>query len=156
MIIFFGTKVRKKTLGSGQFYCPRCQTTRPYLRQQGTRYFTIYFIPILPMGDIGEFVECGVCGGMFEPSVLDMKLKNKPTTLAEMLNTLAARLEHGIPVEYMIRDLTAAGLELETARKAIDSAIGTARHYFPACSLTYAASVQTCRECQKPLEPYRP
>jgi hypothetical protein len=154
MIIFFGMKVRKKTLGTGQFFCPHCKTQRPYKHQQGTRYFTIYFIPIIPMGDVGEFIECQICGSMFQTDILKVKRQAAPQNLAAMLNTLKSRLDDGVPVEYAVRDLTAAGLDLDMARKSIDNAIGTERSVCNACSLTYSPSVVSCTECHKNLETY--
>ncbi|MFN8372872.1 MAG: zinc-ribbon domain-containing protein [Anaerolineae bacterium] len=155
MIIFFGSKVRKKKLGSGQFYCPRCKAMRPYTHQQGTRYFTVYFIPIIPMGDVGEFIECDVCHSMFQLDALKAKPAQKPLDLAGMLNTLKPRLEHGVPVEYAVRDLTSAGLDLDMARKAIDNAIGLERNGCKTCGLTYSPAVITCTECNGALETYR-
>jgi transcription elongation factor Elf1 len=152
MMIIFGTKIRKSTVGSGKFFCPRCRTMRAYNHQKGTRYFTLYFIPIIPMGDIGEFIECGVCGGMFQLDVLKMKPQQPKPDLASMLNTLKSRLDGGVPVEYAVRDLTAAGLELDMARKAIDNAIGTARNKCKNCGLTYAPRIVTCTECHGTLD----
>ena len=72
MFILFGTKAREKDVGSGQFYCPRCRTNRRYTHRRASRYFTLYFIPLIPMGKLGEYVECGECGGRFDPQVLDI------------------------------------------------------------------------------------
>ncbi len=151
-MIIFGTKVRKKTVNSGQFFCPRCRAMRTYNHQKGTRYFTLYFIPLIPMGDVGEFIECSVCGGMFQLDVLKMKAPQPKADLAGMLNTLKARLEGGVPVEYAVRDLTGAGLDLDMARKAVDNTIGTERNICKDCGLTYAPAVITCTECHKTLE----
>jgi hypothetical protein len=151
-MIIFGTKVRKKTVKSGTFFCPRCRTMRAYNHQKGTRYFTLYFIPIIPMGDVGEFIECDVCAGMFQLDVLKMKAPQPKPDLAGMLNTLKQRLASGVPIEYAVRDLTAAGLDLDTARKTIDNAIGTERNKCKTCGLTYAPSIVTCTECQGTLE----
>jgi transcription elongation factor Elf1 len=151
-MIIFGTKVRKKTIKSGQFFCPRCGTSRPYNHQKGTRYFTLYFIPIIPMGEMGEFIECGVCGNMFQLDVLKIKQPQPRADLAGMLNTLKTRLDGGVPIEYAVRDLTAVGLELDMARKAVDNAIGTQRNVCKACGLTYSPAVITCTECHGILE----
>lgn len=64
-----------------------------------------------------------------------------------MMNTLKPRLEEGYPVEFMVRDLTAARLDRDLAIKAVDDAIGSRRKKCPNCRLTYAANITGCREC---------
>lgn len=53
-MIIWGSKMRYKTLGEGEFYCPRCAATRRYLHKSARRFFTLYFIPLIPMKDMGE------------------------------------------------------------------------------------------------------
>ncbi len=69
-MIIFGTKGRIKEVGSGQFVCPRCRAMRLYKRKHAARYFTLYFIPVFKIKDLGEFVECQTCGGTFQTAVL--------------------------------------------------------------------------------------
>lgn len=152
-MIIFGTKVRKKTMRTGQFFCPRCRTTRPFNHQKGTRYFTLYFVPLIPMGDVGEFIECDVCHGTFQLDVLKMKPAPARADLAGMLNTLKTRLEGGVPIEYAVRDLTAAGLELDTARTAVKNALPVERNVCKTCGLSYAPNVTTCTVCQGTIDP---
>lgn len=153
-MIIWGSKVRSKKLDEGQFHCPRCQTTRTYHYKRATRYFSLYFIPLIPMKDLGEFVECQTCGSAFEPIVLRTRPAQAAASgdqLATMLNTLKSRLEEGYSTEYMVRDLTAARLDRDVALKAVNDAIGTARKTCPACKLTYASTVMACRECGRTL-----
>ena len=62
-----------------------------------------------------------------------------------------ARLEKGYPVEYMVRDLTSAGLNFDVARSAITSAVGTAYKKCKTCGLSYAQTAGNCAECGGPL-----
>lgn len=152
-MIIFGTKARQKTVGAGQFYCPRCQVQRAYERKKARRYFTLYFIPVIPMDELGEFVECQTCHMAFTPDVLSMKPAPRKLTVTEMLNTVKKLLEvDAMPVEYLVRDLTAAGLDREVALATIRDQIGDGRKTCPNCGLTYAPAVTTCSECQQPLE----
>jgi hypothetical protein len=151
-MIIFGTKARHKTIGTGQFYCPRCQTQRTYERKKAKRYFTLYFVPIIPMGDMGEFVVCQTCHTAFETAVLASKAPQHKMSLAEMLNSVKSLLDSGTPVEYMVRDLTAAGLDREIALKTIDGQIGATRKMCSHCGLTYTPTVDTSAECQNPLK----
>jgi len=150
-MIIFGTSVKRKTISSGQFYCPRCQATRAYDLKKAKRYISFYFIPVIPIGELGDFVECQTCGAAFEAGVLNMKAPQKQVTLAEMLNSTKERLTAGAPIEYVVRDLTAAGLDRTVALAAVDSAIGSSRNICHTCGLTYANIVQTCAECGQPL-----
>lgn|GEM_PF-621439 len=154
-MIIFGTKARTKTIDSGTFFCPHCQTTRSYELKKAKNYFALYFIPIIPLNDLGEFVECQTCRTTFDAQVLTMPQAQKPkrgVTLAEMLNTIKPQLEGGMPIEYLLRDLTSAGLDRDVALTTIDAAIGKERRICPTCGLTYAAAVATCSEDDTPLE----
>ena len=150
-MIIFGSRPRMKTIGSGSFYCPRCQTTREYELKRARNYFTLYFVPIFPIGDAGEFVECQFCHMTFKSEVLNMKAPPRKVDLATMLNSVKSDLEGGMSVEYVLRDLVAAGLDRDIALNVVKSAIGDQRRQCPKCGLSYAANVNTCSECHEPL-----
>ena len=80
MIIIFGNKVRYKTLSTGQFYCPQCKTRRDYELRQARNWFSIYFIPIVPLNQLGEFVTCLTCGANFQQEVLSMPIPSSTPT----------------------------------------------------------------------------
>lgn len=69
-MIIYGTKGKQVQTGSGQFHCPRCSREQSYKHMTVKRYFTLYFIPVLPIGTAGEFIECSRCGGTFDTAVL--------------------------------------------------------------------------------------
>lgn len=71
-MIIFGTRSVESTIGNGFFYCPRCNTQRTYRLIGVNRWFTLYFIPVIPMGRIGRYVECDSCAGTFAEEVLGM------------------------------------------------------------------------------------
>lgn len=75
MFILFGFTVRGTTRGTGTFSCPREGGDREYQRQQLRRWFTLFFIPLVPLNTVGEAVHCTSCGGDWEPAVL-----TRPTT----------------------------------------------------------------------------
>lgn len=70
MIIFgFSTKQKAKT--AGQFHCPVCQTDRTYAELRHSRRFTLFFIPVLPLGSSSTGrVICTNCGSEFSESVV--------------------------------------------------------------------------------------
>ncbi len=69
-MIIFGTRGINRNVGAGQFFCPRCSTEQSYTHKAVKRFFTIYFIPLIPMGTAGEFVECQGCAGTFAMDIL--------------------------------------------------------------------------------------
>lgn len=71
-MIIFGTKGRTKEIGRGEFFCPNCRTRRAYLEKRIARYFTLYFIPIFPIKNLGEYVECQVCLKTYKTDILRM------------------------------------------------------------------------------------
>ena len=154
-MIIFGTRVRHKVVGEGQFYCPKCQTRRAYQHKKATRYFALYFVPLVPMGQSGEFVECQTCGTAFEPGVLQLKAPPQSRLsqgdLAALLNTLPDRLSAGTPAEYLVRDLTRAGLDRNVALGMIEPHLAAGRKTCASCGLTYAAAVTHCTECGQAL-----
>lgn len=72
MILIWGTRGRTKAAGSGEFHCPDCSARHPYVLQEVKRWFTFFFIPVFPMGKLGQYVECGRCKATFNERVLQM------------------------------------------------------------------------------------
>jgi tellurite resistance protein len=69
-IIFYGTKGITYSAGAGQFHCPACGPRQDYRSRRVRRFFTLYFIPIIPLDLVGEYVECQKCQGTFKPEIL--------------------------------------------------------------------------------------
>lgn len=69
-MIIFGTRTMASSQGGGVFNCPRCGMQRNYAHKQLNRWFTLYFIPCIPMGRAGEYLECMSCGGTYGMEVL--------------------------------------------------------------------------------------
>lgn len=62
-------------LSQGTFFCPHCGGDRQYAHKQARRWFTIFFLPVIPLKVLGEYVECQTCRNAYAPAVLSM-----PTT----------------------------------------------------------------------------
>lgn len=156
-MIIFGTRLRHRKIGEGEFFCPKCQAGRVYHHKEAIRYFTLYFLPVIPIQRLGDYVECQTCGVAYDPQVRDLH-KGASTyyegekDLAKIINALTPRLEGGYPIEYMVRDLTAANLDLDIARQMIDTTVGPRRKVCGRCSLTYGESAAICMECGEPVE----
>ena len=150
MIIIFGTKVRYKTISTGQFYCPQCKTKRDYERRKARNYFALYFIPIIPLSDAGEFVTCLTCGTNFQPDVLSIPIPtNSP--LERVVRETQADLDSGTPIEMARQKLINIGLSRDLVEQVIGQAAGTDRKRCPADNLTYRSTAQRCAQCGTPL-----
>ena len=53
------------TKASGTFYCAKCAANRPFKHQTKRQFLTVYFIPLIPLQKIGEFIKCGKCQETF-------------------------------------------------------------------------------------------
>lgn len=69
-MIIYGYRNREIVRGTGSFYCSKCAVQRPYKHKKVVRYFTLFFIPLFPLGTLSEYVECGVCGRTYKPEIL--------------------------------------------------------------------------------------
>jgi tellurite resistance protein len=72
LLIIFGLRVLYRTIGQGEFHCQRCGGDRPYQHRTGRRWFTLFFIPVIPLTMTGEHVKCAVCGTCYRMGVLDL------------------------------------------------------------------------------------
>lgn len=66
-MIIYGHRSRERDIAEGEFTCPHCQATRPYKHKRLVRYLTLFFIPTIPLGTLGESVQCQVCFSSFPP-----------------------------------------------------------------------------------------
>jgi hypothetical protein len=82
-MIIFGWRGRAGVIARGVFACPHCGADRQYLHKRMRRWFTLFFIPVIPLNALGEFVQCESCKQSFKTMVLDA-----PTT-ATLQNELA-------------------------------------------------------------------
>ncbi len=69
-MIIFGTRGVTSTKETGPFNCPSCGDQRAYSRRSVRRFFTLYFIPVIPLDQVGEYIECLTCKQQFGEEVL--------------------------------------------------------------------------------------
>jgi hypothetical protein len=70
VIIIFGLRVVWSTIATGVFYCRKCGGDRNYRHRSGRRFFTLFFIPLIPMNKVGEHVQCQTCKTRYVTEVL--------------------------------------------------------------------------------------
>lgn len=99
MLIIFGLRVFYRTIAQGTFHCRRCGGDRQYRHRAGRRWFTLFFLPVIPLNAVGEHVQCTTCRTRYVTDVL-----SQPTTAqmqaalpAGMRAAVAAMLRSGDP-----------------------------------------------------------
>ena len=70
-MIIFGTRGITTTPQTGNFFCPQCNGQTTYQLKRVRRFFTLYFIPLIPLDKVGEYVECPRCQGTYDIGILD-------------------------------------------------------------------------------------
>ncbi|MEO7555609.1 MAG: zinc ribbon domain-containing protein [Acidimicrobiales bacterium] len=71
MLIFFGWRTRASVVGNGVFHCPQCGADRSYALKRMRRWFTLFFLPVIPLKTVGDFVQCETCNQSFNTTVLE-------------------------------------------------------------------------------------
>jgi hypothetical protein len=90
VLIIFGLRVFYRTIAQGTFHCRRCGGDREYRHRSGRRWFTLFFIPVIPLNAVGENVQCTTCRTRYVVEVL-----NQPTT-AQMQAALPAGMRAAV------------------------------------------------------------
>lgn len=88
LLIIWGWRTRGRHVGDGEFYCPDEGGDRPYRLMAARRWFTLFWIPLVPGKELGEYVECSSCGTPFPHAALA-----QPTT-TQMAQSLRTALRH--------------------------------------------------------------
>ncbi len=82
MLVIFGTTVIGKVVKSGSFYCPRCNMERGYQVKQNEKYFSLFFIPLIPIGKSGDTLACSFCKTSYIPSSILSEEEYTSSTIA--------------------------------------------------------------------------
>jgi len=69
-MIIYGTKGKSIHVADGDFFCPRCNSEQDYKHFQVKNYFTLYFIPVFPIGKGEDYLECGGCKQAWSQDIL--------------------------------------------------------------------------------------
>jgi uncharacterized tellurite resistance protein B-like protein len=69
-MIIWGSRGLTSTVDSQPFHCPQCDRQRQGDLKQVRTFFTLYFIPLIPLSVAGRYVECTSCGGTFAEDAL--------------------------------------------------------------------------------------
>jgi hypothetical protein len=91
MLLIWGWRTRFRTLADGLFHCPSCGADRHFARKQARRWFTVFFLPIIPLKVLGEFVECQTCKKGYDEHILRL-----PTSAALTEHLVGATREAAV------------------------------------------------------------
>jgi hypothetical protein len=106
-IIIWGSRGVTSNLEHGRFFCPGCRSREEYTLKQVRRYFTIYFIPLFPLGQGQTYVECDNCGRTYKESVLEYE---PPSEGEQLLARVYDELKDGASVDSQKRTLLESGM----------------------------------------------
>lgn len=143
MFIIWGVSHRTSTIEQGDFYCPTCDSREEYDLKQNRPYFSLFFIPLIPMGGGQRYVECAGCGNAFNEDVFDYK---PPTEGNRLMARMEDELQSGTSVEALKRKLTRQGMEEDEAEDRLLE-LCEDRPVRCRCGRRYHPSIRECIEC---------
>jgi len=115
LLIIFGLRVFYRTIAQGIFHCRRCGGDRQYRHRDGRRWFTLFFIPVIPLNSVGDHVQCAICRTRYVTDVL-----SQPTT-AQMQAALPAGMRAAVSAMLRSGDPSSP----VSRQRAIEAVIGS-------------------------------
>lgn len=135
-MIIWGTRGREVHVGSGHFNCPRCQRQQEYNQKEVKRYFTLYFIPLIPIGTAGGYVECRSCAGTFATEILSYDPEVERQKTAEKFRRLAVLFLLDVkrvtaPTLKALQDIVSDAVDMDIERQDIANDVKMAQNATP-------------------------
>jgi len=150
MFIIYGSRALTKKINEGQFYCPNCDDVDiDYEHKTSRQWFTLYWIPIFPVGSAIEFIECCECKQTFQESVLDIE---PPTAEERLASEYDDKLDRGYSLEACQESLVDDGMTQDQARDYLEKLVGKDMKYVwkcKDCGERYLEEVVKCKPCSK-------
>jgi hypothetical protein len=160
-LIIWGSRNRSCTVDSGKFYCPNCRRSARYDLIEIRRYFTLYFLPLFPVGQTTAYVRCLRCHSNYEEEILDYE---PPPAIAEpaeveevhvaeaadddpLLAEAERELHSGASMATVQRKLVGQGLNQQQAESLVRVACGGNTRDCRGCGERFHPSVRQCTHC---------
>jgi hypothetical protein len=102
-MIIWGWRTWARAIDHGTFFCPHCGADRSYAHKRARRWFTLFFIPLIPLAVIGEYIQCDTCKKTYKTAVLDA------LTTAQVQDTLFRVVRKSVTV--LVRQVGSPGAE---------------------------------------------
>jgi hypothetical protein len=61
MFFLFGMRTKTKPIKQIQYPCSKCSRTTMFTALESNRWFTLFFIPVIPLGR-NFLIRCNLCG----------------------------------------------------------------------------------------------
>lgn len=145
-IVIWGSRGLTFRLDSGEFYCPQCNDDQAYDLKHVRPFFTLYFIPLFPIGAAERFVECKRCNGTFREEVLDAE---PPSEEQRLFSRIWGGLQDGMSLDDAEDHMVESGMSRGQARDLLDEVAGDETWTCDRCSARYIKKVRKCRACKK-------
>ena len=71
MFFIAGTRGVTTTASKGEFFCPECNVRTNYHHNQVHQKATVFFIPVLNLKLLGEYIECQNCSNTYKMEIVD-------------------------------------------------------------------------------------
>jgi hypothetical protein len=142
-IVIWGSRGLSSTVEHGEFYCPRCDRSQEYALKQIRPWFTLYFIPIFPIGGAQRYVECRACGQGYKEEVLDYR---GPSEADRLLTEVYQELKEGTSVDALERRLISQGMSQEDAAEVLTK-MCDGRPQQCRCGQRLHPDVRECKYC---------
>lgn len=133
-MIIWGSRTIKRTPDAGQFHCPHCSSQQPYKHEKFGRWFTLYFIPVIPLGSVGEQITCSTCAKSWNMTVLandpqKIKAAQLNRIAGDWISVMAAvAVSRGGPTQELaqliVAELEAAGVQKMPPAAVYEAAAG--------------------------------
>src|SRR5258706_16208587 len=62
MFVFFGTRRMTDQIGQAVCACPNCRRETVHGLLRSKSWFTLFFIPMIPLGAAEDIARCNLCG----------------------------------------------------------------------------------------------
>ncbi len=142
-IIIWGSRGLTSHLDTGEFNCPHCEERQGFDLKQVRPFFTLYFIPIFPVGGATRYVECRSCGNTYTEAVLSYE---PPSEWDRILADVHGQLRSGTSLETLRAKLVQLDLPAEKAEEILLQLCEGQTHNC-VCGERYHPSVTRCGRC---------
>lgn len=105
-----GTRSVTAPFRTGSFACPQCSQPRTYHHHRVRRFFTLLGFPVIPLRQLGEYLECDDCRATF---TLDLLQDAGEMPAERRLSVHEQAMRHAM-VLMMLADGEVDGNELDT------------------------------------------
>jgi hypothetical protein len=143
-IIIWGSRGLTSTVDRGEFHCPKCDRREEYTLKQTRPWFTLYFIPIFPVGGGQRYVECAGCGQAYKESVLEYEAPSEGDRLAA---EVYEDLRDGASLDSAKRKLTKQGSMAEAEAEELVMKMCDGKPQVCSCGQRLHPEVRECRYC---------